>query len=485
VISRPLGVVSFFLVLSAVVTCTADQPIDIESRLEPLVDDYLIESVNGAALTLHEATQREVVIVHDEPWEGNCCAYHTVFQDGNRYRMYYRGAHFDAKSGRDRHEEVTCYAESEDGIHWIKPKLELIDFGGSKMNNIIWSGSGATDFAPFKDANPACKPEQQYKALAWDNLGSKGLLAFQSPDGVRWTLMQAEPVITKGDFDSQNLAFWDATRQRYVEFHRKYRDNVRDIMTSTSSDFLHWTGPVLLEYPDAAREQLYTNQIVSYDRAPHIFLGFPMRYVATRCLRAPEGASPGWMKDGMLGTTDGLFMSSRDGVRFHRWGEALIRPGLQTDRWITRNNLTAWGVVYTKSNTPQTAPELSIYSTEGYYEGNACRLRRFTLRLDGFASVRANCQGGEMITRPLTFTGKTLEINFSTSAAGSIRVEIQDAVGKPIPGFALEDCPEIYGDQIGQSVAWNAGTDVGKLAGQAIRLRFVLKDADLYAIRFQ
>jgi hypothetical protein len=90
-----------------------------------------------------------------------------------------------------------------------------------------------------------------------------------------------------------------------------------------------------------------------------------------------------------------------------------------------------------------------------------------------------------MVTKPLTFAGKTLQINFSTSAAGSVRVEIQDAAGKPIPGFALDDCPEIYGDRIEHAVAWRQVNDLGKLAGQPVRLRFVMKDADLYAIRFQ
>ena len=184
------------------------------------------------------------------------------------------------------------------------------------------------------------------------------------------------------------------------------------------------------------------------------------------------------------GVSDGLFMTSRDGLTFKRWGEALIRPGLQKERWVNRNNMTAWGILVTKSDIPETPDELSIYSSEGYYQGDSCRLRRFTQRLDGFVSVRADSQGGELLTRPLTFVGKMLEINFSTSAAGSIRVEIQDSAGKPIHGFALDDCPEIYGDQIGQSVAWKQGSDVSKLAGQAIRLRFVIKDADLYAIRF-
>ena len=480
---------SLFLAAATVaVTLGAAPPIDIGSRLEPMVDDYLVESLNGVTLTLHEPVAREVAVVHDQPWEGNSCAYHTVFQDGDLYRMYYRGDHNPPGAfshTREGHVEVTCYAESKDGIHWTKPALGLVEFQKSKQNNIVLSGPGAHNLAPFKDANPACKPEQRYKALGWDNTGSKGLLAFQSPDGIRWTLMQAKPVITKGAFDSQNLAFWDSTRQRYVEFHRDGRDGRRDITTTTSTDFLHWTDPVFLDYPGAAKEELYTNQITPYERAPHIFLGFPMRYVATRYLRVPKGASPTEGENGMLGTTDGLFMTSRDGTTFHRWGEALIRPGLQPGCWLSRNNMTASGVLRTKSDLPGTPDELSIYSTEGYYEGDATRLRRFTVRLDGFVSVRANSKGGVMVTKPLTFSGKCLEMNFSTSAVGSIQVEVQNASGKPIPGFALEDCPEIFGDRIDQVVAWKQGSDVSKLAGQPIRLRFVMKDADLYAIRFQ
>jgi hypothetical protein len=219
-----------------------------------------------------------------------------------------------------------------------------------------------------------------------------------------------------------------------------------------------------------------------YDRAPHIFLGFPVRYMASR----PASVTPNSEK-GMNGITDALFMTSRDGLHFHRWGEALIRPGLQTDCWATRNNYPAWGVLHTKSDSSGGQPDLSIYATEGYYQsqGNPCRLRRFTLRMDGLASVRANSRGGEMATKPLTFAGKTLQINFSTSAAGSVRVEIQDAAGKPIPGFALDDCPDIYGDRIEHAVTWKQGNDVSKLAGQPVRLRFVMKDGDLYAIRFQ
>jgi hypothetical protein len=111
-------------------------------------------------------------------------------------------------------------------------------------------------------------------------------------------------------------------------------------------------------------------------------------------------------------------------------------------------------------------------------------VRRYTLRPDGFASLAAPTSGGEMVTKPLVFQGRRLAVNFSTSAAGGMRVEIQDQQGKPIPGFALADCGELFGDALERSVVWRGGPDVSKLAGQPVRLRFVLHDADLFALQF-
>jgi hypothetical protein len=112
-------------------------------------------------------------------------------------------------------------------------------------------------------------------------------------------------------------------------------------------------------------------------------------------------------------------------------------------------------------------------------------IERLLLRTDGFASVNAPWAGGEMITKLFTFTGKELEINYRTGAPGFVRVEIQDAGGKSITGYTLDDCPEIIGDEIERIVKWKGGGDVGKLTGQPVRLRFAMKDADLYSFRFR
>jgi hypothetical protein len=142
-------------------------------------------------------------------------------------------------------------------------------------------------------------------------------------------------------------------------------------------------------------------------------------------------------------------------------------------------------MVETKSADEGAPDELSFYATENYWMGKSDVLRRYTLRIDGFVSVNSPMSGGEMITRPLIFTGSKLLINFSTSAAGSIRVEIQDKNGKAFPGFSFEDCPDIFGDTIGREVNWKKGSTVSALKGKAVRVRFLLKDADLFSFRFQ
>ena len=496
---RPLVqfVLAASLGLTPLAICHASGPIEIGSRLELMVDNYLIAELGGdAELRMHRPIPRQVAIVHDAPWEGNNCAYHTVIQDEDVYRMYYRGSDMDLTGDKLRytHDAVICYAQSSDGISWTKPKLGLFEFEGSKENSIVWKGKGSHNFAPIKDANPDCPPEAKYKALG-GLPGEGGLFAFKSADGIRWSLLSQQPVITKGAFDSQNLAFWDTVRGEYRAYFRVFREG-RDVKTATSKDFLQWTEPTLLNYTDGRKTQLYTNQITPYYRARHIFLGFPTRYIPSRGLLTPLNeklarAHPRYGND----YTDGGFMSSHDGTTFHVWAEAFLRPGpVKQGRWLYGGNYQNWGIVETEMEGapegvapllgPGSTKELSIYASEGGWVGKANQMRRYSLRIDGFASVHAPMSGGELVTKPLTFKGKHLAINYATSAAGSIRVEIQNEQGEPIPNFAAADSREIFGDQLQRTVSFKKGDDLSQLAGKPVRLRFVLKDADLYSFRF-
>jgi hypothetical protein len=494
----------FVALLLASAQTNGQEAIEIGSRRELFVDGHLIDKLVGTQRRMHQPVAREIAVVHDAPWEGAGSGYHSVIHDGDTYRMYHRGSKLGVENGRLKvGGQVYCYAESRDGIRWEKPNLRLYEHGGSKENNIFWTGVGIHNFAPFLDTRPDCPPESRFKALA-GTAAEGGLFAFHSPDGIHWSLTRKEPVVTEGAFDSQNLAFWDATAGKYRAYFRTFTEGIttgkvwkpagyRAIRTASSSDFLSWGDEADLTYEDSPVEHLYTNQIGPYFRAPHILIGFPTRYIergwspsmrALPQLEHREMRSEAHLRYG-TSLTEGLLMASRNGVHFERWNEAFLKPGPQRpETWQYGHNYIAWHAVETKSSLPGAPNELSLYATEGSWTGDSNAIRRYTLRLDGFVSVNAGWRGGELITKPLKFTGDRLDLNFSTSAAGDIRVEIQDADGKPFPGFTLDDSAEIFGDEIDRTVQWKSGSDVSSLSGKTVRLRFVLKDADLFALKF-
>lgn len=475
----------------------AGQPIPVGARRELFVESSLVDRLVGAAtFELHHPTPQEVALVADRPWEGNGGNYMTVFRDGERCRMYYRGVHVVYRQGgySEPHAEYTCYAESPDGIRWTRPNLGLFEVMGTRSNNVILTrevgGNATHNFSPFLDTRPGVPREERYKALGG---GGEGLTAFGSADGLRWRKLRDQPVITKGAFDSQNLAFWDAENGEYRAYFRDFRDG-RDIKTCTSKDFLEWTEPEYLEYTPGRVSELYTNQIHPYHRAPHLCLGFPTRYLdrgwtaAAQYLPQLEYRKVRASQSQREGTalTDGMLMASRDRRRFTVWPESFIRPGLRTaGNWFYGDNYQCLGLLETQSAIEGAPEELSFFVTEATLQGDSMRWRRYTLRLDGFVSLHAPLAGGELITRPLTFAGDVLEINYSTSAAGGLRVEVQDPEGQALPGYALADAEELYGDALAQRVLWKHGPALASLAGKPVRLRFVLRDADLYAFQFR
>ena len=231
---------------------------------------------------------------------------------------------------------------------------------------------------------------------------------------------------------------------------------------------------------EAPIEHLYTNQTHPYYRAPHIYLSIAARFKPGQQVLNDEQAkainvNPKYFKD----TSDAVLMTSRGGGIYDRtFLSGFIRPGIGAQNWVSRTN-------YPALNLLQTGPtEMSVYVNQDYAQPTA-HLRRYSMRLDGFASAQAPYAGGELLTKPVKFSGNELSINFGTSAAGSIRVEIQDAEGKALPGFALADAVKQIGNEVDRRVTWKQGTDVSALVGKPVRLRFVMMDADLYSFKFE
>ncbi|MFM2167599.1 MAG: hypothetical protein RIS79_1970 [Verrucomicrobiota bacterium] len=446
---------------------SAATPLDLGTRWELFVDEHLVAKKDGLALKLQTPVRREIVLTTDKPWEGPTCGYFSAIQDGKKVRLYYRGS----AGGSDHSDaQVTCFVESEDGIHFTRPKLGLIEAGGTKDNNVIWRGVESHNFAPFLDANPNAKPSERYKALGGVKQPGKnwhqgetpgGLYAFASPDGIHWKKMQDTPVITKGAFDSQNLAFWDVTRNRYASFSRIFSNKVRAIQSMTSTDFLSWGDGVAHQYAkDVPFEHFYTSATVPCPTAPHLFLSFPKRFATTR--EKVKGHIGG------KGVSDAVFMSSRDGTHWDRpFLEAWVRPGPDLQNWTERSNMTACGI-YDPGDG-----EWSLYISEHYRHPDH-RIRRLTVRKQGFASMHADAKGGSFTTKPIKVTGSKLLLNSATSATGSLLIEAINETGAVAAKSA-----EIYGDEFEANVL-----DTSKLIDKAVTLHVTMKDADLYAWRF-
>eukprot|EP01051_Picozoa_sp_SAG22_P003035 SAG22_NODE_143_length_17909_cov_34.254969_1_plen_642_part_00 len=432
------------------------------------------------------------------------------------------------------------------------------------------STCAATEQCVWLDTNPACPPHERFKLWAHgdgscpgtalypideskppEEGGWKGVLSWHLPgnglyvmaghDGIHFTALSSEPSVSEGKFDSQNVCFWDPTAETYREYHREHVPipgqevgGLPAIATTTSTDVTAFdvsttallqdtaTGRPLTNAED--KDGLYTNGIQPYHRAPHILLGLAARYterefgdpllqlpgveerLGRMAVQADRQEDTERRRYG-TGLTDTVLLSSRDGLGFKRWGEAFIRPGpRRRESWVYGDVFTAWGMVETKSGIEDAPNELSFYCAEGYWEGTDTAFRRHTLRLDGFVSASSSGRVGELVTTPIIFEGGNLQVNFETSAAGSLRVEIQDEHGVAFGGFALADCPEIFGDSVAQTVRWRwratavpaaevAGHadskplpswsgDVRALEGKVVRLKFVLEDADLYAYQF-
>ncbi|MDF1743244.1 MAG: hypothetical protein P1V19_06085 [Gimesia sp.] len=474
------GVASAFLPFALVllIQLTAwSQPIEIGSRRELFVDKLLIDRMHRTELKLHspvKATRPKSPLPERHMM--------TVIKHGDRYKAYWRGSdrNFKGKIHTGHAGETVHYAESIDGHEWTFPVLGLHQVNGTFENNVILAKQPPflTNFTPFLDTRSGINSRERYKALAGypgpgDKRGLKeagrGLFAFVSADGILWT--KKNEVIPyqpewRHAFDSANVSFWSEAEGLYVCYFRTWTapDRLRSISRTTSPDFENWTKPVAMN-PNQPGEHLYTNQTQPYFRAPHINIALPTRFVPGR------GDAPDYDKKD-VNATDILFMSTRAGsTKYDRlFKHAFIRPGLDPERWRNRSNYVALNVV------PTSTREMSIYHRSG---------DRYVLRTDGFISVNAGSEEGELLTKPFIFSGKRLLLNYSASAAGSLRVEIQSVEGTPLPGFSLKECLPVVGDEIEGSVNWRGNGQLALFAGQPVRMRIVMQECDLYSFRFQ
>jgi len=464
----------------------AKAAIDVGTGKQLFIDKRFVQISEGIHLTMgHPQKTRERLLWGDRPWEDCAVGGGSVVKDEDgSFKMWYAATHGPRKGEGTSKLDKLCFATSTDGVHWEKPSLGLVEFRGSKDNNIVltpqsmgWGG------CVFRD--PTAQGDEKYKLLYGDKkfpfkapkpYGTYGkICGATSPDGIHWRPLPENPIMPWYK-DTQTAAFWDDRIKKYVAFLRdndwKNYSRFRRICRSETEDFKQWPRPKLVLAPDdddPLDTDLYTSAAIKYPYASNVYLMFPSVFYHKH------------------DTLDIQLAVSRDGVRWQRAGgrEPFMRLG--------RNGQFDSMMLYVAVGITRTGDELSLYHSGcdvghgafNYQMRNVGVFSRAVLRLDGFISAHADYQGGTLTTPPLLFSGTRLQLNVDTGAGGFVKVEILDANGRSLDGFTKADADSINGNDVQRTVTWKGRSNLSSLQRKPIRLRFSMRDAGLYAFQFQ
>ena len=504
--------------------------IAIGSTKQLFVDDYLIESMTNAKQGVNPAVKvdNNPVIWAERPWEGDKARPLKVIyeEDEGLFKMWYsaytpRVVFKDGKpvmGGPDGivvedQGRVTCLATSKDGVHWEKPELGLVEFQGSKQNNIV--PPGEVIVPSFKDPNEK-DPAKRYKRLEWtkDTKAPMKASLYYSPDALEWTPYKNNPVIdtapTVGRWGPTHVMGWDPIRQTYAAYvenshHMRAPFGKRIIGRAESSDMVHWSEPETVLVPDERDfpdTEFYQLHVLPYQG---IYVGLLWIFRTTNLTHYPE------------------VVFSRDGFHFERnYREPFIflgGPRVEFDS----NNIYVTDVVvhgdqilfyYIGTNhrdaemlmdmgdKASEAVGLAVSRLDGFisvdggngwvrHDASEAELRALTGREYLAKISQGPASFSQLVTRSFSFSGSQLHLN-STRApiaagpgVGEVRVEMLTFNNRKIEGFTFDDADPIMESGLDQVVSWNGSSDVGRLSGQAIKLRFYFKNAKLYSFQFR
>lgn len=475
-----------------------DSPID---RLPPIVDigperqlfldDMLIDTLDNAARFVHQPVKsaENPVFTMERPWEGQRLLYFDIAKSDEGYKLWY-------SIYPEVDNSALCYATSQDGVHFERPALGLVDFAGSTANNLIAIPEGfAHDMTVMVDDREE-DPARRYK-MAHYYAGGVGMA--WSPDGLRWTAHQPNPVIAPSGDASQSL-FWDERYGLYIMYvrpnglHKKrswrnqgvpYDNSVfptRRIGRAESIDAASWTHIEEVLTPDqrdGAGTEFYYMPVLQYQGA---YIGFLNIYHEFTGDEDPLA--------GTNYTVDAQLTFSRDGRRWTRVCDRQIFLGCSAQTWDEKRVYIDHveveddriRIYYHGSNIPHVGINdlLGVEHNGRILRGDALGIAE--LRMDGFVSIAAGERPGSLTTRPLRFTGgSALRIN-ADATGGEVRVEARTLYGAPIDGFSLDECLPLGKDDTDHEIQWQSSRKLAEL-NEPVRLHFGLRQSQLYSFQ--
>jgi len=480
------------------------------SRKHLFLDGALVERRENVQFVPQPPKRMEKVA---EEVRGHLC---VIEDHTGLLRLYYRGP-----------DDILLLMTSRDGVHWERPNLGPAIKG---HRNVVLDR--AVGLGVVID-DPNAPPQARYKYVSGTR--RRSIFVYSSPDGERFT--PHETAALPFAAGSQSNLYYDDQRQLYVAHHRSdygmtaggaterrfVRSEVKNLLEPwpfqrvtpqqttaavargvrvQNAELDPWyldNGPLSpggfgLDLPvafaadpalDPVGTDIYVTKALKYPWAPDAYLAFPAVYFhywedgppQRRILGAPERGAGSGVVETQLAV-------SRDGLQWTRYPRPAYVP--TQDREVML--FAAFGLIRRGDEIWQFVGGHGGGGT-GYHspfgKERPAPLYRYVQRLDGFAAAEAAYTGGRLLTRPLRFTGKHLELNIDTGAAGYAQIGLLDENGTPLPGYSADDCVYINGDHIRKKVEWmSRGTDVSAFVGKTVRVEFRMRGARLYAMQF-
>jgi len=465
-------------------------------------DPIACDVPQGVEIQVEPATNSAPILEREFPWEQGQLAWAQVMEDEGRYRMWY-----GVILREDSKQELLCYAESDDGLAWTKPKLGIVKFEGGKDNNIVFDGPGAVHFSITRC--PHEPPEKRYRCMyfkAWfegepgeeldsdeghrrldvQNAAKPGeetppvslhgkMLGMDSPDGLRWTTIE-KPILDEWH-DTHNICTYDEAAGLYRAYLRGFYGGRRAISYSETKDFENWPPSRLIHHhnsSDGPDESLYTNCYTRYPGRPDIHLLFPAIYhQSTDSVYgqlAVSGNGVNWSRlsrqpivpSGHPGNPDECSVYPEpDLLRFRKDGKFRMPchiSGRYHNEWY--------------NEALRGKEENSFYRWAEWPE-------------DRLAGMHASGDGQFTIARQAC--GDRLIANYRTEPGGWVRFELVDRLvwpPQPFPGlegYRLEDMQPLTGDETHALVTWNGSHDLSALKGKPVAIRVRLHKATLFS----
>lgn len=454
------------------------------------LDPLTIEKQTGLDRIFHSAEKSSgnPVLKGDKPWETEGAAgpylYGTVLRDKGKFRMWYHFINKGYKNG---------YAESEDGIHWNKPNLGIVEFNGSKDNNIFLGVTQDPEENPPRKERGQCHNASVIKRT-WIEDDDKRYILFChgedyqevraafSSDGLHWDFVPE--TAENGLFESSDVVnfFYDPYETRYVSTWKGATRRGRSVGIAFSDDGLNWRKP--LDRPvftaddlDPPATQIYGMPVFAYQG---IYIGMPWIYHAKPHYPPEMYMSREEAESESPCTMDVQLAWSHDLINWTRPPErkAFIPRGSEGDFDSE--------MIFTARKPVVVDDKLYLYYggfdvAHNKISGGRGAIGLATLRLDGFCSMRAGDDAGNLITKREMMKKPKIVINAKTGEGGFVKAEIRDPENNVIPGFSVEDCVPFEGDEVEHILRWKSEKFPENQQNSLKKIRFYLKNADIYS----